>query len=64
MNKQDIENKIQLLILKWKVKPVPNSKEWWRYKCDRTLYLYYREQIKKIESGELTDEQMANILSS
>ena len=64
MEKQDLENKLNSLRLKWKGDYPKSDLEpnWWKFKCDKCLALSLIEQIKKIESGELTCEQMENIL--
>jgi hypothetical protein len=68
--KQDLENQLQSLRLKWKG-DYPKSdldKRWWSFKCDKTLAEQLKTQIKKIEAvipldtTDLTDDQMAELL--
>lgn len=68
MNKQDLENQLNSLRLKWKVFPKsylePN---WWKFKCDKCLAEQLKEQIRKIDAGieisacDLTEEQSKDI---
>lgn len=70
MEKQDLENKLNSLRLKWKG-DYPKSdldKRWWKFKTDKCLAEQLKTQIKKIEAGipleakDLTDDQMAELL--
>ena len=69
MLKQDLENQLNSLRLKWKGDYPKNDldKRWWRFKCDKTLAEQIKTQIKKIDAGipldstDLTDEQLKEI---
>lgn len=64
MTKQELQNQLNSLRLKWKVFPKsylePN---WWKFKCDKCLAEQLKEQIRKIDAGieisacDLTEEQ-------
>ena len=61
--KENLEKKLAELRLKWKIFPKsvidPN---WCRFRVDKSKALYLIEQIKKIEAGLLTSEQMEELL--
>jgi hypothetical protein len=63
MNKIDLEKELQSLRLKWKVFPKSHlDKDWCQFRVDKSKALYLIEQIKKIDSGLLTSEQMEELL--
>lgn len=62
MKKQDLQNKLSEMKLKWKIHPVKGSKEYYEYRSDIAKYNLMVKEFEKIESGELTCEQMEKIL--
>jgi hypothetical protein len=73
MNKIELQKNIDNLINKWKgKKPKDNSLDYWKYKCDRCLYIRYKNQLDNFENlgeelnqvEELDCEQAEKILMS
>ena len=53
MTKQDLENQLNSLRLKWKVFPKSYlDKDWCAFRVDKSKALMLKEQIRKIEAGE------------
>lgn len=69
MTKQDLENQLNSLRLKWKGDYPKNDldKRWWRFNTDKLKAEQIKTQIRKIDSGEeikaedLTDDQLKEI---
>lgn len=53
MNKQQLQQKLLQLQLKWKGKvPKSNhSKDYWKYKCDRCIAIGIKAKLERIEKG-------------
>jgi hypothetical protein len=63
MFKQDLENQLNSLRLKWKGDYPKNDldKRWWRFNTDKLKAEQLKTQIKKIDAGELSSEEMEKI---
>jgi len=67
MLKQELENQLQSLRLKWKIYPKSSIEpNWFKFKCDKCLALGLIEQIKKIDGEKeiLSPEEMEKIFTS
>ncbi len=69
VNKQELENQLQSLRLKWKTYPKSSLEpNWWKFNTDKLLAEQIKTQIKKIDLGidleekYLTDEEMEKLL--
>lgn len=69
MEKQDLENQLNSLRLKWKGDYPKNDLDnrWWRFNTDKLKAEQLKTQIKKIEAGieitanDLSDNQIEDI---
>ena len=68
ITKEILESQLQTLRNKWKTFPKSSLEpNWWKFKCDKTLAIQIKEQIKKIDAGheltavDMTADQMENI---
>lgn len=55
MLKQDLENQLNSLRLKWKGKVPKNNmdSDWWKFICDRSKANLIKKEIKKIDGEHL-----------
>jgi len=65
MTKQELEKQLNDLRIKWKIFPKSVlDKDWCAFRVDKSKALSLIEQIKKIDAGILTPEEMEKILSA
>lgn len=63
----NLDTFVEQMKLKWKIKPIVGSRDYWRYRADQNKYIQLKNQIKKIDGGQellvddLLHEQVENI---